>query len=385
MMKEKLLSIIWLSVLLLNACSSADPKPVVNQVEMEMINQKDTLEKKVESVKVEVAPDNGVLRGILKSVQESKYYDLYFESYYLTLVVDGKEQVEEYYSPVADIQLYVGNEVVLPWHMEPYCQLHSYELWSEDLPEAKIRNGLEVGLGTYHAELSMESAKGGTTDTPNKYSVKLDNGLEATAEDFLTVEDVAFEGKRVRAYYSVGKSLVFDTIRPVKSLSELVSAKKDHIKEVYKQIRTGLDNDQYRIDTLQTEGEGSLLRVERAYNGEELVYAKVQDINDHGTEGKEFYFDQGKIVFVFKEYTHWVGNTDEVKELRLYFLEDKLINGLERQMTGTGGYEAVKKILAKKEQNTIDLSSIDDYYSQNSAYYLSRLNKNDLRKQISRL
>jgi hypothetical protein len=61
------------------------------------------------------------------------------------------------------------------------------------------------------------------------------------------------------------------------------------------------------------------------------------------------------VILEFVENSYWVGNTDEIFEKRNYYYDLEQVRSIEREISGPGGYDKVKKQLASKVQRTLPL------------------------------
>ncbi len=116
-----------------------------------------------------------------------------------------------------------------------------------------------------------------------------------------------------------------------------------------------MDAKEYNITEFDVDGNGEIVRYKRAMDGDHLRFMSLAYCSDHGCDKTSYYFWDEQLLFEYQENSHWVGNTDKVYERRNYYYDLEQIRSIEREMSGGGGYDKVKKQLAAKAQTTLPL------------------------------
>lgn len=132
------------------------------------------------------------------------------------------------------------------------------------------------------------------------------------------------------------------------------------IREKFGTITTNRDNGNYSTIKFTVDDGGEFINYERSNKDDEVKFFSISYCSDHGCETTSYYFWDDQLIFRFIESSSWVGNTDEVYEKRTYYLDEIEIRCLEREHSGTGGYDKVKAQLAKIKQQTLDCSDTFD-------------------------
>lgn len=129
------------------------------------------------------------------------------------------------------------------------------------------------------------------------------------------------------------------------------------IREKHDIITSKMVSGAYTSLELEEEFGGGFSTYKRSMDGEQIRFASVQTCHDHGCDETSYYFWDDKLIFKFEEGSFWVGNADEVSEKRTYYLNENEIRCLTRSIKGPEGYEATKKSLAKKIQDTLQCNA----------------------------
>jgi len=156
-----------------------------------------------------------------------------------------------------------------------------------------------------------------------------------------------------------------NTIKKISSIEE----KTKIIRSLYKEIQDNLGNYTTRTKSYTGELEVPLSGELTGYmTNNEIVKLVKKEEEDHGPSKSEFYFVDGKLFFLFSQVST-VEMTEKpnihVRELRLYFDENKIIDALIKTKTFKHGEEIDMSIIAnKKNDSLINSKEESEYYTQ---------------------
>ena len=90
------------------------------------------------------------------------------------------------------------------------------------------------------------------------------------------------------------------------------------IRERYQEITSNMET--YRVKQYEKDGEGAVITITQALDGDELKFASKKVCSDHGCQTTSYYYWRGSVFFKFQQDSHWVGNSDTVEEQRTCLL-----------------------------------------------------------------
>ncbi len=161
-----------------------------------------------------------------------------------------------------------------------------------------------------------------------------------------------------------------------------VEEKIKTIRNLYKGIQDNLSNYTTRSKPYTGNSEVPIAGELTGYLAENEVIKLVdQSEEDHGPSKNEFYFVDGKLFFLFSQVST-VEMTEKpnihVRELRLYFDEDKIIDALVKTKTFKDGEKIDMSIIAnKKNDSLINSQKESEYYSQRASKTLEFFNSKE--------
>lgn len=190
---------------------------------------------------------------------------------------------------------------------------------------------------------------------PSEYGIIKADGTKAEITGRVH-EDLFLKlnGKEATVYYYASSELGVVTVTsPLKK--EASQTKIDFIREKFGTITSKMETGEYTNTEFDVDGNGEVVQYKRAMDGDQLRFMSLAYCSDHGCDKTSYYFWDDQLIFEFQESSHWVGNTDKVSEKRNYYYDLEQIRSIEREMSGGGGYDKVKKQLAGKAQTTLPL------------------------------
>lgn len=141
------------------------------------------------------------------------------------------------------------------------------------------------------------------------------------------------------------------------------------IRNLYKEVQDNLNSYTTKSKSYTGELETPLTGELTGYMVKNEVVKLVDEAEeDHGLSKNEFYFANGKLFFLFSQ-INTVEMTEKpnihVRELRLYFDENKIIDALIKTKTFKHGEEIDMSIIAnKKDDSLINSQEESKYYTQ---------------------
>ncbi|MFK7904599.1 MAG: hypothetical protein AB8B69_05725 [Chitinophagales bacterium] len=160
-------------------------------------------------------------------------------------------------------------------------------------------------------------------------------------------------------------------ITPQKNATKNASSLEEKtkiIRNLYKEVQDNLNNYTARSKPYTGELDAIVVGELTGYIAENEVVKLVDKAEeDHGPSKNEFYFVNGKLFFLFSQVST-VEMTEKpnihVRELRLYFDENKIIDALVKTKTFKDGEKIDMSIIAnKKDDSLINSNEESEYYS----------------------
>lgn len=210
----------------------------------------------------------------------------------------------------------------------------------------------QPGIVKVEGVLTFLEEDGVSGDSPSLYTIIKANGTDLKVTGWVYEELFKYNEKQATVYGYPSASINAIEVK-IELNRETTETKLDFIKEKFSTITSHMKSGDYTNIEFEVDGNGVVAQYRRAMEGEELRFISVAYCSDHGCDKTSYYFWGDQLIFSFVENSHWVGNTDNIYEKRSYYYDLEEIKCLEREISGEGGFDAVKKQLAGKAQTTL--------------------------------
>ncbi len=300
--------------------------------------------------------DYAVVKGILNRVEESEYGPSW-----LRVDVNGTfMKFEGSYAKGQDSM--IGQELVIT-----YVYLEFLNEADIHLNDTSVRSGWDgggivteedknqPGLQKVEGVISWTSHEYGVSGdiSPSEYGLIKADGTKIKITGRVYEElFLKLNGKQASVYYYPSSEMLVSTINnPLKKKDS--QTKLDFIREKSSTITNNIEAQKYTNTEFEIDGNSAVARYKRAMDGDELRFMSLSYDSGYGSVKTSYYFWGGQLIFEFIEEFARVDDKDKVYEKRNYYYDMEHIHSLERELSGSGGYEAVKKQLSNKQQTTL--------------------------------
>lgn len=355
-----------LLLVILTSCSNRKPESATDQSMVNVSTDTVALEDSTSSAEVNEkivqkklkSGDYGVVKGLVTYVDIAEVGPSFI---YVNVNGNPMEIVDwtgvDGYAGIHDSL--VGKEVVVKYLYKEFFEevdihindtsVRAYNDFVTEEDKSKYINSKRVdGVISWNG-------RGVSGDSPSKYGITKADGSEVVVVGWV-YEDLFLEidGKQATVYYTHESGRYATLIRSPQNKKDTQS-EIDFIKEKFSTITSKMDVGEYANTEFEVEGIGVVAQYKRAMDGDELRFMSLAYCSDHGCDKTSYYFWDKQVILEFVENSYWVGNTDEIFEKRNYYYDLEQVRSIEREISGPGGYDKVKKQLASKVQRTLPL------------------------------
>ncbi|MFT4787180.1 MAG: hypothetical protein ACI8RL_002283, partial [Cyclobacteriaceae bacterium] len=190
-------------------------------------------------------------------------------------------------------------------------------------------------------------------DLPSEYTLTKADGSQIQITTFVLDKHIAISGEQVKVYGNAKHQYLVNSILPLEDID--IEAQITFIREKFGVIEGKMQSDDY----LFIEFDKGNQQVKRAMDGNQIRFLSVVECEGHGCTTTSYYFWNDQLFFKFEEGGYGDDRTT-VTETRTYYQNEKSIRCINRTLSGSGGYDALKKQLASEPQITLPWGSVFD-------------------------
>lgn len=300
--------------------------------------------------------DYAIVKGVLKQISIPEmgpthvYLDVNGLEEFEGLPYSGYEITGKAYA-----EAMIDQEVVLKYLYMGYneeADLHVDNVSIREYDQLTTEQAENQGLLKIEGVISWSMHENGVSGDfrMSRYDIIQADGSVVEVKGWV-YEDIFSElnGKQVTAYVYPTYNLYTEEIKNVLK-KKPTQTELEFVKEKVDTINSKMDAEAYTAIACEVDGtKGKVAHFKRSMDGDQLRFISVAYCTDLGCDKTSYYFWDYQLIFELIENEHSVGNTDSIYEKRNYYYDLAQIKSMEREMSGTEGYEEVKKQLTDME------------------------------------